>query len=128
MRVLIWLSMSALFLMPLRAAQHPSDSKTLSKTEKAGEALFLQRCSVCHLGYPLKFNTYGPALYKELVAERGEEFVRRKIMEGSPLMPGWKYTLKSTDVDGIIAYLETVKKEDLPVAVGSDVGSTESDK
>ena len=120
--------MLILFLTPLQAAQDSVDHRSLHKSEKAGEKLFLQRCSLCHLGYAYKYVTYGPSLHKELIAERGENAVRRKIMEGSPLMPAWRYSLTSADVDDIIAYLETVKKEDIPVAAGPDVGPGEADK
>lgn len=128
MRSLFRLSALIFFLAPLLTAQNSGDSKTLSKSEKAGEKLFLQRCALCHLGYAYRYVTYGPLLHKELVAERGDKAVQKKIMDGSPLMPAWKYSLTSTDVDEIIAYLKTVKKADLPVAAGSDLGSAESSK
>jgi mono/diheme cytochrome c family protein len=128
MRSLFRLSALILFLAPLLAAQNSGDSKALSKTEKAGEKLFLQRCSLCHLGYAYRYVTYGPPLHQELIAERGEKAVQTKIMDGSVLMPAWKYSLTSTDVDNIIAYLKTVKKADIPVAAGQDVGSAYADK
>lgn len=128
MRFLFWLSALILCLAPLLAAQNSGDSKSLSKTEKAGEKLFLQRCSLCHLGYAYRYVTYAPPLHKELIAERGEKAVQKKIMDGSVLMPAWKYSLTTTDVDNIIAYLKTVKKADIPVAAGPDVGSADADK
>ena len=78
-----------------------------------GKKLFLQRCSLCHLGVPPAFETYGPSLHKELVTERGEEAVRKTILGGSPKMPGWKYSLRPTDIDEILAYLKTVTKEEV---------------
>ena len=37
--------------------------------------------------------------------------MRKKIMEGSPMMPGFQYTLTPAEVDQILAYLKTVTKE-----------------
>jgi mono/diheme cytochrome c family protein len=127
MRFLAGLAVLVLFLSPLVAAQNLSDSKSLSANERAGEKLFLQRCSLCHFGYAMNYQTYGPPVYKDVVIERGENAVRAKIMDGSPMMPGWKYSLKPSDVDNLIAYLKTVKKEDIPASTGS-AGSSEADK
>jgi streptogramin lyase len=102
----------------------PSPSASLGQTINAGSSkpatqttmgkkLFLQRCSLCHLGVPPSFETYGPSLHKELVAERGEEAVRKTIMGGSPKMPAWKYSLRPADIDKILAYLKTVTKEEV---------------
>lgn len=127
MRLLGCVAVLVLLLSPSMGAQNLSD-KSLSAPEKAGEKLFLQRCALCHAGYAPKYHTYGPTLYKDIVADRGEKAVRAKIMDGSILMPGWKYSLKPADVDNLIAYLKTVKKDDIPTAVTSDAGSGESDK
>jgi mono/diheme cytochrome c family protein len=62
---------------------------------------------------PTKYETYGPLLYREVIAERGDEAVREKIMDGSSSMPGFKYSLKPSEIDSIVAYLKTVKKEDV---------------
>src|SRR6516162_10177140 len=78
MRFLVRLFVLVLFLTPLRAAQNSGGGKSLSKTEKAGEKLFLQRCSLCHLGYAYSYVTYGPPLYNELIAEVGEKAAREK--------------------------------------------------
>lgn len=108
----VWLFVLILFLPQPLAAQTVS-AKGLSETEKTGLELFLQRCSVCHLGLPPRYQTYGPLLHQEVVAARGDDAVRKKIMEGSQLMPGFQYTLKPADINNIIAWLKAVKKEDL---------------
>ena len=127
MRFLARLTLLILLLSPLLAAQNLADSKSLSAKERAGEKLFLQRCSLCHLGYAINYQTYAPPLYKDIVRERGETAVRAKIMDGSVAMPGWKYSLKPADVDNIIAYLKTVKKEDIPASTTGSA-SSEADK
>ena len=112
MRFLAWLFGMILLLPQSQLAQTVS-AKGISETENTGLKLFLQRCSVCHLGTPPRYQTYGPVLHQELVAARGDDAVRKKIMEGSELMPGFRYTLKPADVDTIMAYLKVVKKMDV---------------
>ena len=90
-------------------AQNITASEPLSDTQKAGRRMFVDRCSVCHLGVPPKNETYGPLLDKRLIAAIGDDAVRRKIMEGSEKMPGWKYVFTPADVDKIIAYLQVVE-------------------
>lgn len=87
-----------------------------SESEENGKKLFFQRCSLCHLGMPTKYRTYGPILSRDIVEALGDEVVRERIMEGSARMPGFKYTLTVNEVDGIIAYLKTVKAGDVAKA------------
>jgi mono/diheme cytochrome c family protein len=98
-----------LLLPRSQAAQSVGSGKSLSETEKAGRRMFVDRCSVCHLGVPPKNETYGPFLNRALIAAVGEDEVRKKIMDGSQKMPGWKYVFTPADVDKIIAYLKTVE-------------------
>jgi mono/diheme cytochrome c family protein len=108
------LGVSALVLLsfPMRAGQRTPDGTSIANTEQAGKRLFFQRCSFCHVGMPTKYQTYAPVLYGELVAELGDDTVREKITDGSVAMPAFKYSLKPGDIDSIVAYLKTVKKQD----------------
>ena len=94
-----------LVAVPL-GAQQAASRPVLSETEQAGERLFLQRCSVCHLPSPAG-ETYGPPLSRRLIISRGNERLRQYILEGSGLMPGFQYTLTAEKIDAIIAYLKT---------------------
>lgn len=105
MRVVAGVLLAGVLALPL-GAQESASRPTLSETEQAGERLFLQRCSVCHLPSPAG-QTYGPPLSTRLILNRGDERVRLYILEGSELMPGFQYTLKPAQVDAIIAYLKT---------------------
>ena len=87
--------------------------KSLSDHEQKGQKLYFQRCSICHLSVPRRYQMYGPPLHQEIVAARGDDALRLKIMEGSLTMPGWKYTLKPADVDDIISYLKTVTRAEV---------------
>jgi mono/diheme cytochrome c family protein len=83
-----------------KAKASASDSQT-----DEGKGLFSQRCAVCHSTATKK---YGPMLSKQNVIDREDE-VRQQIEQGSTMMPGFQYGLKSTQIDAIIGYLRTVE-------------------
>jgi len=97
------------------SAQSSSDyfSKVTTKlgaAEARGKGLFLQRCSICHLPQlPGRRPPMGPALsgYLQASTPEKEAAARKKIVEGSPVMPAFQYALQSKDVDDIVAYLKT---------------------
>jgi mono/diheme cytochrome c family protein len=105
----------ALFLamsLPLRAQQSSGDP--LTETQKDGRRIFQQRCAVCHTLPTVVSKRYGPALYKEIVADN-EDNIRDTIMEGREgLMPGFKYGLTRAETDSIIEYLKTVNRPARP--------------
>jgi mono/diheme cytochrome c family protein len=96
--------------------QHPSGTKLTAQQER-GANLFIQRCSLCHLG-----KTFGaggskqcctPSLGPDLsgsfknATPAQEKMLRETILNGGPsYMPGWKYGLESNDIEDIIAYLK----------------------
>jgi len=112
----------ALGFVPARlcADQEQSTKRPLTEREKAGKRLFLQRCSFCHLGMPTKYQTYAPVLHNEIIESLGDDAVKEKIKDGSAAMPGFKYTLNEGDIDCILAYLKTVKKEDVTHKVAKE--------
>jgi len=111
MKFTFWLAIFTILIPVSQAVQNRGSGKPLTEMEQAGEKLFFQRCSVCHLGIPPRYPTYGPLLDQQLLASRGEDAVRNRIMEGSSRMPGWKYSLKPGDIENIISYLKTVPKQ-----------------
>jgi mono/diheme cytochrome c family protein len=77
----------------------------LDDTQKLGQRLFEQSCGVCHTRPTLVSGLYGPALSKEAAGGR-EDVVRDVISNGTPRMPGFKYTYDPTQIAAIAAYLE----------------------
>ncbi|MGH9254096.1 MAG: c-type cytochrome [Vicinamibacterales bacterium] len=77
----------------------------LTETELKGRALVAQRCANCHGGAPPR--NPGPLLGRETVEKRGEAFIREKVRKGSPVMPGFEYTLEPAQIDQIVAFLKT---------------------
>jgi mono/diheme cytochrome c family protein len=87
------------------SAQQAGDS--LNDTQRHGRQLLAQSCGVCHLPPALNAKTYGPPLNK--AAGGGDDDIMREyIMNGTPRMPAFKYYLKDTDINAIIAYVRTV--------------------
>ena len=77
----------------------------LSETESKGRGLFAQRCANCHVGTA---QNPGPQLWRQTVERLSEPSVRDKIRKGSPMMPGFEYSLQPAQVDQIVAFLKTV--------------------
>jgi len=65
------------------------------------------------MGTSPAYRLYGPPVYGDVVRSLGDDAVRKKILDGSPAMPGWKYTFKPADVHKIIAFMKTLTKDDV---------------
>jgi mono/diheme cytochrome c family protein len=118
-----WLSLGLLAVMASIAARStpaiPS-AKTLNDQEQRGKHLFLQRCSLCHLGGYSKAVDWteadmtprpiGPrlaGLLKNANPDK-EKAIRTFILSGSAKMPGFQYALQPKQVDDLIAYMKTL--------------------
>src|ERR1700730_15419777 len=112
--VALWLATGFLLLIPPPArAQQPANAR-LTEVQKDGLRIFQQRCAVCHTQPTVVSKRYGPALYKEIVADN-EDNIRDTIMEGREgLMPGFKYGLTRAEVDSIIESLKTADRPARP--------------
>ena len=84
--------------------QLASAQAELTDTQKLGQRLFEQSCGVCHTRPTLVSGLYGPALSKEAAGGRAD-VVRDVISNGTPRMPGFKYTYDATQIAAIAAYL-----------------------
>ncbi|HEY5619582.1 MAG TPA: cytochrome c [Vicinamibacterales bacterium] len=91
----------------------PSDTEflmSLSETELLGRFRFKQRCALCHAAQTnLSTVTWGPLLTQRNVTGR-EAIARQRILDGSPRMPAFKYSLDTATIDAIIAYLKKVER------------------
>lgn len=109
-RELVWVAACGVpfLISPLLGQQAPRNSN-LNPTEVVGRRVFQQRCGVCHTAPAITSGVYGPILHRDIV-EGNEDSVRQFILNGSKRMPGFKYGLKSSEVDAVIDYLKTVPK------------------
>src|ERR1700693_2875335 len=89
----------------------------LDDTQKLGRRLFEQSCGVCHTRPTLVSGMFGPELSKES-AGGNEAAMREFITNGTPRMPGFKYTYNAEQIAAIAAYLKTLPRgtQDLPTA------------
>ena len=89
----------------------------LNEQQKLGRRLFEQSCGVCHTRPTLVSGMYGPELSRESAGGR-ENIMRAFISNGTPGMPGFKYTYNPDQIAAIAAYLKTVPPgtQDLPTA------------
>jgi len=89
----------------------------LNGQQKLGWRLFEQSCGVCHTRPTLVAGMYGPELSKESAGGR-EDVMREVISNGTPRMPGFKYTYNPDQIAAIAAYLKTMPRgtQDIPTA------------
>jgi mono/diheme cytochrome c family protein len=89
----------------------------LNERQKLGRRLFEQSCGVCHTRPTLVSGMFGAELSKES-AGGNEAAMREFITNGTPRMPGFKYTYNAEQIAAIAAYLKTLPRgtQDLPTA------------
>ncbi len=90
-----------LFAVAQQPAWAQSDQRTL------GMRLFNQSCRVCHTKPQLSSPQYGPALSMNTLGGNAEA-MRQFVSNGTPRMPGFKYTFKPAEIDAIVAYIKTI--------------------
>ncbi len=106
--LLMSLPCAAAFLRYPAAAQSAAADQALDPTQLAGRNLFTQHCVVCHVKTLITaVRTYGPALSKQSLGGQ-EDVMRELISNGTPNMPGFKYSLEPGEISSIIAYLKTL--------------------
>ena len=95
-------------LVQVARAQPFPDPSTLDANQLRGRDLFNQSCLVCHVKLQITSAAkYGPDLSKEALG--GQEAVMRDVISnGTPNMPGFKYTYAPGQIDAIIAYVKSL--------------------
>jgi mono/diheme cytochrome c family protein len=103
--VVVGLSLITIFPGTILAQQ---SSAKLTDSQKEGRRIFQQKCAMCHVPATATAKTLGPGLSKAIVVA-DEAAIRLAIMDGmGNTMPGFKYTLTTTQVGNIIDYLKTL--------------------
>src|ERR1022692_3993978 len=102
------------------AAQTAVADQALAANQLAGRNLFAQHCVVCHVKTLITaVRTYGPALSRESLGGQ-DDVLRELIGNGTPNMPGFKYSLEPGEIGTVIAYLKTLPPQP-PAAPASPV-------
>ena len=78
----------------------------LTELERDGRRLFVQYCGLCHdsTGQPTH-DTYGPTMTVDLVRALGDDHIASVIANGSERMPGFRYQLKTKEIQCIVDFL-----------------------
>ncbi len=100
---------ASLIAFAVAASTHiaAAQSDNLTEQQRHGRQVLAQSCGVCHLPASLNAKTYGPPLTK--AAGNGDDAIMREYIEnGTPRMPAFKYYLKSSEIDDIIAFVRTI--------------------
>ncbi|HEX9445841.1 MAG TPA: cytochrome c [Candidatus Binatia bacterium] len=107
-----------LLILPAVAPQSALAAENhLNDKQKLGRRLFEQSCGVCHTRPTLVSGMYGPELSKD-TSGGNEAYMREVIANGTPRMPGFKYTHSPEQIAAIAAYLKTMPRgtQDIPTA------------
>jgi mono/diheme cytochrome c family protein len=96
-----------LFLLGLLFVGAAMQASAQAPSQALGKRLYEQSCGVCHTRPTLVSRLYGPPLSKDSAGGR-IDVMREVISNGTPRMPGFKYTYSPDQIAAIAAYLETV--------------------
>jgi mono/diheme cytochrome c family protein len=99
-----WLALVVLAVAPQAAA---GAETALTDQQKLGWRLYETSCGVCHTRPTLIAGMYGPELNKDS-AGGNEEVIRGVITNGTPRMPGFKYTYGPEQIAAIASYVKTL--------------------
>ena len=113
----------ALTAWPLGASAQPGGS---GDQQVLGLRLFNQSCRVCHTKPQLTSPQYAPVLSMNTLGGKAD-VMRDVIQNGTPRMPGFKYTYKPAEIDAIVTYLKTVPAPAAAPAAGKGNASGEAD-
>jgi len=108
---------AALLLTLLAAGAQTASAQSLTPQQMHGRQILTQNCNVCHLPQNPGSATYGPRLSKTSV-NGDDNLMKEVIQNGLVKMPGWKYTLKDSDISDIIAYVRTLPEPPPPTSKG----------
>jgi mono/diheme cytochrome c family protein len=108
---------ATLLLFLLAAGAQSASGQTLTPQQAHGRQILTQNCNICHLPQNPGSPTYGPRLSKTS-ANGDDNLMKEVIQNGLVRMPGWKYTLKDSDISDIIAYVRTLPEPPAPTSKG----------
>jgi mono/diheme cytochrome c family protein len=100
-----WVAVVLLAGLPQLAAAAETE---LNDQQKLGWRLYETSCGVCHTRPTLIAGMFGPELNQDSAGGR-EEVIRDVITNGTPRMPGFKYTYNPDQIAAIAAYVKTLK-------------------
>jgi mono/diheme cytochrome c family protein len=104
MKYRVWLALLILAAAPQVAG---AADVVLNDQQKLGWRLFETSCGICHTRPTLIAGMYGPELNKDTAGGQAE-VIRGILTNGTPRMPGFKYTYNPDQIAAIAAYVLTL--------------------
>ena len=86
---------------------------SFNDTQREGLRLFSQSCGVCHTLVQQRTKQYAPVLSRETLGG-DEELIREYISNGTPRMPGFRYSFEPAQIGAIVQYIKTVPRQPPP--------------
>jgi mono/diheme cytochrome c family protein len=114
---------AGVFVFAAAVLPFAASAQTLTPQQAHGRQIMTQNCNVCHLPGNPGNATYGPPLNKG-AANGDDKLMKEVIQNGLVKMPGWKYALKDSDIDDIIAYARTLPLTVPPPPAARRAGAT----
>jgi mono/diheme cytochrome c family protein len=88
---------------------------SFTDAQREGLRLFSQSCGVCHTLVQQRSRQYAPALSRETLG--GDEgLMREYISDGTPRMPGFRYSFEPAQIGAIVQYIKTVPPQPTPAS------------
>src|ERR1700681_4282722 len=114
MRTSVWVALLAVAL-PFGASAQPAPDASSTDAHREGLRLFSQSCGVCHTLVQQRTRQYRPALSRETLGG-DEELMREYISNGTPRMPGFRYSFEPAQIGAIVQYIKTVPPQPTPAS------------
>src|SRR6202163_5120278 len=114
MRKSVWVALLAVAL-PSGAGAQPAPDASFTDAQREGLRLFSQSCGVCHTLVQQRSRQYAPTLSRETLGG-DEELMREYISNGTPRMPGFRYSFEPAQIGAIVQYIKTVPPQPTPAS------------
>jgi mono/diheme cytochrome c family protein len=112
----------ALLIFLLASGAQAASAQNLTPQQAHGRQILTQNCNVCHLPQSPGSATYGPRLSKS--STNGDDALMKQVIQtGLVKMPGWRYALKDSDIDDVIAYVRTLPEPPPPTTRTGGLGA-----
>jgi mono/diheme cytochrome c family protein len=88
---------------------------SFTDAQREGLRLFSQSCGVCHTLVQQRSRQYAPSLSRETLGG-DEELMREYISNGTPRMPGFRYSFEPEQISAIVQYIKMVPPQPTPAS------------
>jgi mono/diheme cytochrome c family protein len=113
MRQSVWVAVVFVTASASGVLAQTAPDASFTAAQREGLRLFSQSCGVCHTLVQQRSRQYAPALSRETLGG-DEELMREYISNGTPRMPGFRYSFEPAQIGAIVQYIKTVPPQPPP--------------